>query len=244
MADFFCHRDHYLRRLPVGKMQSFGCWEDARPVGAIVYSRGACKDLAARFGFDQTEAVEQTRVAFGRHRAPITRFVAVALRQLKAANPRLQVVISFSDPAQSHNGHTHDGTIYRAGNWMFLGMTHAESMIRIGGALRHRRTITSKFRTRAVSWLREHVDDAAERVTVPPKYRFVMPLTDEARARLRAHVQSYPKAVVVRDRSVDSAHAGRRLGVCLLAPAATSTREEAGAIPDPVAPRAHEAAHV
>lgn len=205
MADFFCRRDHYSGSLPAGRMQPFGCWEDARPVGAYVFSRGACKDLATRYGFDQTEAVELTRAAFGPHRHPITQSLAVALRQLKAANPGLQVVISFSDPMQSHDGHQHDGTIYRAGNWMFLGMTHAESLLRVGGRLRHPRTITSKFRTRAVSWLKAHVDPQAERVITLPKYRFAMPLTAEARERLRPHVQPYPKGLVVeRDRGVDS----------------------------------------
>jgi hypothetical protein len=192
---------HYSLALPAARMQTIGCWEDGRFVGAVVFSRGACKDLAARFGFDQTEAVELTRVALGPHRTPTTRIVAIALRQVKAANPGLQVVISFSDPAQSHNGRAHTGTLYRAGGWWFLGMTHAEAMLRLGGVLRHRRTIISKFRTGAVLWLRQNVDAEAERVITPPKYRFAMPLTDVARERLRPHVQSYPRS---REQSAES----------------------------------------
>jgi hypothetical protein len=175
-------------------MVTIGAWEDGRPVGVFVFSRGACKDLAARFGFDQTEAVELTRVAFGPHVSPITQGMAVALRMLKAANDGLQVVISFSDPMQSRNGHQHDGTIYRAGNWLFLGMTNAEAVLRIGGVLRHRRTVISKHRTGAVPWLREHVDANAERVITLPKFRFAYPLTGEARERLRPHVRPYPKS--------------------------------------------------
>ena len=183
---------HYTRGLPSGRMQCYGTWEDGRFVGAVVFSRGACKDLARRFGFGQTEAVELTRIALGPHRTPTTRIVAIALRQLKTANPGLQVVVSFSDPAQVHGQHRHDGTIYRAGNWLFLGMTHAESLIRVGGVLRHPRTITSRFKTRRVAWLREHVDSSVERVMVPPKFRFAMPLTDDARTGLLPHVQPYP----------------------------------------------------
>lgn len=194
MAEFFCVRDHYSGSLPAGRMLTIGTWEDARPVGVYVFSRGACKDLATRYGFDQTEAVELTRVAFGPHRTPITQSLAIALRMLKGANPGIHVVISFSDPAQSHRGHQHDGGIYRAGNWLFLGMTHAESLVRIGGRLRHPRTVGSRFHTRAIPWLKAHVDPHAERVIVPPKFRFAMPLTDDARARLRPHVQVYPKS--------------------------------------------------
>jgi hypothetical protein len=194
MAEFFCVRDHYSGCLPAGRMQTIGAWEDARPVGVYVFSRGACKDLAARYGFDQTQAVELTRVAFGPHRTPITQSLAIALRMVKAANPRLQVVISFSDPMQrGPSGQPHAGRIYVAGNWWFLGMTHQESLVRVGGELRHPRTIGSRYRTRSIPWLREHVDAAAERVTVPPKYRFGYPLTDEARERLRLFVQPYPK---------------------------------------------------
>jgi hypothetical protein len=192
MAEFFCVRDHYSGSLPAGRMQTIGTWEDARAVGAYVFSRGACKDLAARYGFDQTEAVELTRIAFGSHRTPITQSLAIALRMVKAANPGLQVVISFSDPTQSHNGHQHDGTIYVAGNWIFLGMTHAESLLRVRGDVRHPRTIASRYRTRAVAWLREHVDPLAERIAVPPKYRFAYPLTDDARERLRPFARPYP----------------------------------------------------
>jgi hypothetical protein len=186
-----CTAHHYAGGLPAGRLQNFGCWEDGRFCGAIVFSRGACKDLASRFGFGQTEAVELTRVALAPHRTPTTRFIAVALRQLKAANPGLQAVISFSDPAQSHNGHQHDGTIYRAGNWLFLGMTHSESLLRLDGRLRHPRTITSRFRTRRIDWLRAHVDADAARVPMPPKYRFAYPLTVAACERLRPHVQAH-----------------------------------------------------
>jgi hypothetical protein len=200
MAEFFCVRDHYSGGLSAGRMQTIGTWENARPVGAYVFSRGACKDLAARYGFDQTEAVELTRIAFGPHQTPITQSLAIALRMLKAANPGLQVVISFSDPMQSHNGRQHDGTIYRAGNWLFLGMTNAEAMLRIGGVLRHRRTIISKFRTGAVSWLRQNINAEVERIITAPKYRFAMPLTREAYQRLAPHAQPYPK----RERSIDS----------------------------------------
>jgi len=155
MAMWLVKAHHYTHGLPAGRMQTFGAWEDRRPFGVLVFSRGACKDLATRFGFDQTEAVELTRIALAHHRTPTTRVVAVSLRLVEAANPGLQTVISFSDPMQSHNGHQHDGTIYRAGNWLFLGMTHAEALLRVGGVLRHPRTITSRFRTRRVSWLRD-----------------------------------------------------------------------------------------
>lgn len=233
-ATFAVKAYHYSRSMPAGRVQTFGVWEAGVFVGAVVFSRGACKDLAARFGFNQTEAVELTRIALAPHRTPTTRIVAVGLRLLKAANPGLQVVISFSDPAQAHDGHQHDGTIYRAGNWLFLGMTHAEALLRIGGVLRHPRTITSRFNTRRVSWLREHVDAEAARVPMPPKFRFAMPLTAEARERLRPYVQPF---VVERGRSVDSARAGRLLGEFTPSPpAGDTTREEAGGTPDPAAP--------
>ena len=229
MAEFFCVRDHYLSGLPAGRMQTLGTWEwetwerweDARAVGVRVYSRGACKDLATRFGFEQTEGVELTRVAFDRrHRSPISQSLAHDVRMLKAANPRFQVVISFSDPAQrGPSGQPHSGGIYRAANFWFLGMTHAESLVRIGGELRHPRTIGSKYHTRSIAWLREHVDPNAERVIVPPKFRFAYPLTDEARERLRPFVQQFPKALVLeRDRSTDSGARGPQAGEVILRP--------------------------
>jgi hypothetical protein len=221
-----------------------GCWEDGVFVGAVVFSRGACKDLATRFGFDQTEAVELTRIALARHQTPTTRIVAIALRLLKSANPGLQVVISFSDPAQSHNGRSHTGTVYRAGGWLFLGMTGAEALLRIGGVLRHRRTIISKHRTGAVPWLRSHVDPQAERVITPPKFRFAFPLTAEARERLRPHVRSFQKTLVVEcDRGAGSGTRGLSAEVVRRPGLSGGSTREGTLRNDPVAPFLPEAAH-
>jgi len=111
---------HYSKCLPPPKLFSLGVWEgdEARFVGAVVYSRGATQKLVSRFGLDMTEGCELVRVALRDHLAPVSQVVAESLRQLKRANPGLRLVVSFADPYQGHHG-----GIYQAGNWIYAGET-------------------------------------------------------------------------------------------------------------------------
>jgi hypothetical protein len=186
-ANYSVRRWHYSRCLPAGRLVMIGVWEDGRFVGCIIFSRGANKDVARRFGLRQTEAVELTRIALAEHTTPTSRIVSIALKLLKRQSPGVRCAISFADPAAGHAG-----TLYRACNFQFLGMTNSESMLRIGGQLRHARSVTSRFKTRGVNWLRQHVDPHAERVMVPPKYRFAFAFDAVTRELLRPFVRRYP----------------------------------------------------
>ncbi len=92
-----------------------------------------------------------------------------------------------SDEAQAHYG-----TIYQGGNWTYLGprKTHA---YRIHGELVHGKTVAMRHGSQAVPWLRANVDRRAERVNLPPKHKYVMPLDDRVRRRIERLSMPYPK---------------------------------------------------
>lgn len=107
---------HYSRKMPAGGYVSYGVWEGQEFIGVVVFGKGAGRRIGEPFGLAQVEICELLRVALREHRHPVTKIVAVALRLLARDNPYLKAVVSFADPAQGHTG-----TIYRAGNWHFVG---------------------------------------------------------------------------------------------------------------------------
>jgi hypothetical protein len=187
-ASFACRHWHYSRSLPAAKRVQIGCWEDGHFVGAIVFSRGACPNIAAAFGLTQTAVCELTRVALGQHETPTSRIVAIALRMLRRQSPGVKLIVSYADPQ-----HGHHGGIYQALNFLYVGLTHREACLRVGGLVLHARTVSSRYGSRSVAWLREHVDPHAERIVFPAKHKYVFPFDAAVREQIQRHVQPYPR---------------------------------------------------
>ena len=53
----------------------------------------------------------------------------------------------------AHLNQGHEGKIYQASNWVFVGKTGYEAGIMLKGKLTHRRTINSKYGTSDIGWL-------------------------------------------------------------------------------------------
>jgi len=130
-------------------------------------------------------------VALDKHRAPVTRIVAIALRQLKRLNPDLRLVVSFADPMQGHLG-----GIYQAGNWLYLGESMPDCRIQCRGKIHHPRSIGSIYGTRDINWLRKNVDPKAKKLADTGKFRYVYPLDRLIRKQLMAKTKPYPKELL------------------------------------------------
>lgn len=180
---------HYSRAMPSGKLVKVGAWEDGQFVGVVLFGRGASPNLGTPFGASATEVCELVRVAMRDHTAPTTQVVAAALRYLKATNPGLRLVVSFADEAQGHLG-----TIYQAGNWVYTGPVEHQ-WYRVNGRLVHPKTLHSTYGVggQSVPWLRAHVDPRAERVPMPAKHRYVMPLDRRMRRVVAARAVPFPR---------------------------------------------------
>ena len=65
-------------------------------------------------------------------------FLTLAVRMLKREMPGIRLLVSYADLNQGH-----EGRIYQASNWVFVGKTGFEAGIMLNGKLTHRRTINS-----------------------------------------------------------------------------------------------------
>lgn len=242
--NFWVHRAHYSRSTPASKLVGVGFRESGRSIGVVIFGRGASSQIHSPFAVEQDAVCELCRVALGPHLTPTSRVVAIAVKLLRRQSPGLRLIVSYADPEQrGPSGAPHLGVLYQSMNWLYLGQTHRESLIQLNGRLFHPRSVTSRFGTRRIDWLRANVAADAGHVRTMPKHRYVLPLDDDMRRQLEARRLPYPKAVSFqRDRGAESGARGPQAGeVTPSTPAADTTREGAGAIPDPVAPVVYEA---
>lgn len=161
-AKFACENWHYSKCMPAGKTVKIGVWEDGRFIGAVIYALGANANIAKLFG----KTCELARIALSEHKTEVTRIVAISMKLLIKKCPELEAIVSYADLDR------HEGTIYKAGNWEYLGKTN-ESFTVIHGKKIHGRSVFSKYGTRSIKWLKENVDSKAYKIQTKGKKRFV-----------------------------------------------------------------------
>jgi hypothetical protein len=173
---------HYSHVMPAGKSMKVGVWEDGRFIGVVIFSLGANNTLGRPYGLGQTQCCELTRVALTNHTSAVTRIVAIALRMLRQGAPGLRLVVSFADPEQNHKG-----GIYQAGNWIYVGMSHAADEYIVHGKRMHGRSMRAKYGTHiGKPWIVKMLGSS--------KHRYLMPLDDEMRKRIAPLAKPYPRA--------------------------------------------------
>jgi len=130
---------------------------------------------------------ELVRVALCKHATPVSRIVAIALKMLRNKNPGLKLCISFADPFQGHYG-----GIYQAGGWIYTGDSSSSYMYRLPtGEMTHER------RWSGTGWNAKKTPPiGTQKIKVPGKHRYLMPLDDEMRAKIAPLAKPYPKRAV------------------------------------------------
>lgn len=196
---------HYSKHMPDSKCVKIGVWEDAKFIGAVIFSRGvSSSNLSKTWGIKTTEICELSRIALTTHATPVTRIVSIAIRMLRKFCPGLKLLISYADANQGHLG-----SIYQAGNWIYTGES-ASVPIYVGksGRVYHDRSVST-------SGVKEHYGrmsacpkkENLKIIPQKPKFRYFMPLTDELRKKITA--KPYPKKIC--GESVDSDTSGFQL---------------------------------
>ncbi len=187
---------HYSRSLPCSKTARLGVWEDDKFIGAIVFAWGANRHLAGEYRLGMTECAELCRIALNKHVTPVSRILSIAIKMLQREMPGIRLLVSYADLNQGH-----EGKIYQASNWVFVGKTGFEAGIMLKGKLTHRRTINSKYGTSDIGWLQHHVDPSAARYEGKPKYKYLLPLDDDIAERIKSLSKDYPNTRATSDTS-------------------------------------------
>ena len=188
-ARYACETWHYSECVPAGRTVKIGVWEDGEFVGVVIYTPGASPWLATPFdGVTPNQVAELARVALDDHETPTSKILSISQKLLKRNSPKLRILISFADPKPGH-----DGTLYQASNWYYVGRAKSNTDIRIGDELKHERSVGGKYGTSSVKKLKQMLNvRPIERVRRPNKYKYVYPLDDEIEAKVKGMSKPYP----------------------------------------------------
>jgi len=180
---------HYTRSMPCGRCSYWGAWFDAVFIGAVIVSRGSCANIGRPFDLRQNQIAEVTRIALRPgHVAPVSQVLTVVVRLLRKSNPGLELLVSYADSRQKHDGRG----VYGGAGWVYLGPTQKEATLLVFGKEVHARTVSSKFGTRSIQWLQAHIDPNAERIINPVKHKWALALTRTMHNQLASMAQPYP----------------------------------------------------
>lgn len=181
-ARYACENWHYSKKIPVNKLLKIGVWEDGNFIGVIIFGVGASAVLHKQFNLTRFEVCELVRVALKEHRSSVSRMIAIALKFLKKSNPKIKICVSFADPVQGHAG-----KIYQAGNWIYTGISAKTREYFFNNDWRHVTDVYKRLSPEAVKKLRFREK--------PGKFRYVMPLDDDMRNKVKLLNKPYPKCV-------------------------------------------------
>jgi len=189
-AKYAVEKWHYSRSLPPPPMVRIGVWEDGRFIGCVVFARGATGELLTPYGLSAIQGCELVRVALNEHKSAVSRIMRIALRMLSSSMTGLRLVVSFADPSKGHHG-----GIYQASGWIYAGQTAPSSMYRDAkGKLWHERMISSTGQKKVFGRYRKVLKPSeCQRIRLPGKHRYLMPLDADMRAAILPLAKPYPK---------------------------------------------------
>ncbi len=193
-AKYAVEKWHYSGVMPAGKTVKLGVWEDGRYIGAVIFSLGTNKAINSNFDIDGMGACELTRIALNSHNIPVSKIVSLSLSILKRQSPGLRLVVSYADPLHNHNG-----GIYQAGNWIYIGNENRDKRNR---TYKHKRTgRIATWRSMAALLVRSPYSctvEGAEQMGWEPldllnKHKYLYPLDRAMRRQIAPLAQPYPK---------------------------------------------------
>jgi hypothetical protein len=177
-ARYACENWHYSRCLPVGKLVKVGTWENGKFIGVVLFGRGANCNMVKGYGLSQDQGCELVRIALTKHKSPVSKIAAQAIRFLKKQSPNLRLIVSYADPEAGHHG-----GIYQAGNWVYRGLSASAVKVWYNNKWSHKKSVDDAG-----------VDQAnLAKKRVAGKHSYLMPLDNEMRKRILPLSKPYPK---------------------------------------------------
>lgn len=169
---------HYSQSLSVSKNVFFGVWENSLFIGAIVFGRGANKNMLKPYNLKIVEGCELTRVALNHHVSPVSQIVSQSIKLLKQTAPELKLIVSYADPSQGHQG-----IVYQAMNWIYQGTIKSTPKYLHKGHWVHAKTL-HPLQGSAVGVMSK---------PNPDKHKYLYPLSRAMRKQIEPLAQPYPK---------------------------------------------------
>ncbi len=195
---YACLKFHYARSVPVNTLGYNVFNNDDEWCGVVLFGWGANRHIAGEYGLVQGECMELVRVALNGKQEMTSQCVAAALKALKKDCPLCQLVVSYADCDQNHLG-----TIYQAGNWIYVGTVKEnkkDCSWMIKGKRWHGRTVSDLIKSKGglkglsrEQFLRKFFDSDAYEYVTKGKRKYLMSMNKNMRKRILPLAKPYPK---------------------------------------------------
>lgn len=191
-ATFAVKHWHYSGSMPMGRLVKVGVWENDQFIGCVLFAQGNNQHHGKAFDLNLFQVCELTRVALREHVSPVTKIVSIALSFLKRYCSNLRLVVSYADPE-----HGHVGSIYQAGNWVYVGTGGStDAFVDDNGKRLHSRSYSMKgAKIQFGRFAQASPAGSVHRVKVLPKHKYFMGLDEEIRTKIAPLAKPYPKRV-------------------------------------------------
>ena len=189
-VSYSCLNFHYAKRLPAQPIIGFNVFEADVWCGCVVFNAGV-RGIEKPYNLHQGEVSELARVALNGKQSFTSKSVGIAIRLLKKSNPLIKLLVSYADSDENHNG-----TIYQAMNWYFVGSKHTsnEYIDPITGKSIHSRSMSkSGFKTQFGVLKKVKKKSDLVKVIKGVKHKYIYPLDKSLIPMCEELSKPYPK---------------------------------------------------
>jgi len=181
---------HYTHSYPNSTKVSFGIYYEGKLQGCMCWGIPATQHHYKKFNVDKSELMELLRL-WTKDNSPKnleSKSISINIRILKKEMPNLKVLISYADPNVGHNG-----IVYQASNWRYIGTSGNDGGIKIGNKVYHRRTLNSRYGSSKKDFLEKITGKEVIQVRSRGKHYYVYPLSNEIENKIKPWIKPYPK---------------------------------------------------
>lgn len=188
---YSCLNFHYAKSVPNVSLAYSVFNKNNEFCGTICYGLGANQYIAKEFGLMQGQVIELLRVALNGKQELTSKALSISLKLIRKDCPLVKLIVSYAD-----NNEGHYGIIYQSTNWHYIGEYAKQRGIMLNGKLTHKRSISSKYNTSSLDYLKKNVDKNAEIIIGKCKYKYVYVLDKNIRKQIMDMSKKYPKNAV------------------------------------------------
>ena len=138
----FIHKWHYSHDTNgIQQKQCFALFDNTKMIGAMIYAIPSMKSTAAKYNPDNPDRCWELRRLCCIDNTPTNTesyFIGQTLRWIRQ-NTNIEVIVSYSDLEQGH-----EGVIYKASNFYYLGQSGGGSVLMVDGKKYHARSMNQK----------------------------------------------------------------------------------------------------
>ena len=195
---YACMNFHYAKSIPnVGL--AFNVFNDKNEwCGVFCYGVGANNNISNQYNLNQGQVIELLRVALNGKQKNTSKPLSISLNLIKKNSPNVKLIVSYADKDQNH-----DGIIYQATNWFYVGTSmenSTDSSWIIKNKRVHGRVISDWVKSRGglnglsrKEFILKYYDKNAYEYITKGKIKYIYPLDKSLIPLCKSLSKPYPK---------------------------------------------------